>query len=158
MLEAHIRWLVQPDIDKLLEIEDSVPHPWIAEDLCNFLHQRNSIGMVIEREDQIVGYMAYDLCSRHLELLRLVVHPAFRRQGLGRHLLAKLANKLSSHRRTSIILNVSEWDTPTHLWLKACGFQAIRIVPGRDEDLYRFVYRLPGATPVTIPVGEMVWL
>ncbi len=158
MPQTHIRWLVHPDIDKVLEIEASLPHPWTVSDFCCFLHHRNTIGMVLELEDQIVGYMAYELCQRHLELIRLVVHPGHRRQGLGRQMLVRLANKLSSHRRTSIALNVSEREMAIHLWLKACGYTAIKVVPGPEEDLYRFVYRLPGTSEVLDPVEDVVWL
>jgi ribosomal-protein-alanine N-acetyltransferase len=158
MLPACIRWLVHPDIEKVLAIEEALPNAWTAEEFCHFLHHRNSIGMVIEVDGRIVGYMAYELCPRHLEVIRLVVHPHYRRQGIGRQLIARLATKLTSHRRNSIALNVSEWETGPHLWLKACGFEAIRVVPGRDEDCYRFVLRSKTAPAETVPVEDMVWL
>jgi ribosomal protein S18 acetylase RimI-like enzyme len=158
MFQEHIRWLIQPDLDKVLAIEESLAEPWTEEDFRSFSQHRNSIGMVIEVDEQVLGYMAYELLPRRLELIRLAIHPRARRQGLGRQLLARLENKLVSHQRSSIGINVSEWDTPTHLWLKACGFEAIRVIPGPKEDSYRFVYRLPEVAPVPVLAGDVAWL
>jgi len=158
MLHGHIRWLVPYDIDKLLAIEESLAEPWTEENFRSFLHHRNSIGMVIEVSERIAGYMAYELCHRRLELIRMAIHPCYRRQGLGRQLLTRLISKLGSHHRPSIALNVSEWDTPIHHWLKVCGFEAICVVPGLEEDQYRFVYRLPVEAAIPAEVSDVVWL
>jgi ribosomal-protein-alanine N-acetyltransferase len=100
-------------------------------------------GMVLELEDRIVAYLLYEVYDRHLEVIRFAVHPEYRRQGLGRKMLSTLADKLAAHRRAAIAMDIWDWDTPTQLWLKACGFAAIKVVATEAGDLYRFVFRAP---------------
>jgi ribosomal-protein-alanine N-acetyltransferase len=107
-------------------------------------------GMVLGVEDRIVAYLLYEVYDHHLEVIRFAVHPEYRRQGLGRKMLKMLAVKLIAHRRRAIAVDVWDWDTTTQLWLRACGFQAIKVVSGAAGDLYRFVFRAPVEAAATV--------
>lgn len=156
----HIRWMIRRDLREVLEIDGAgfSTSPLGEEALLGLLRQRDVIGMVTEEvpawdgegptpDGPVLGFMVYRLEKSRLVLLRLAVHPAYRRQGVGRAMLAKLAGKLSSHRRTRIALDVAEGNLAAQLWLKACGFTAVRVDRGAADDgtdSYRFVYRLEG--------------
>jgi hypothetical protein len=62
-------------------------------------------------------------------------------------MLNALTDKLPAHRRAALAVDVCEWDTPMQLWLRACGFTAIKVIANETGDLYRFVLRAP------VPVG-----
>lgn len=143
MLHGYARWLVPRDVLALLEIEKSLSRPWPEEAFTEYLARRNAIGTVVEVKGRVVGYMLQVLRKRYVEVIRFMVHPDFRGQGLGHRMIIRLVNNLFNHARTRIAINVSEWDTFTHQWLKGCGFRATKVVSGPEEDHYRFVYQLP---------------
>src|SRR6516165_11547963 len=106
---VHIRWMIRRDMPEVLAIEHaSFEYPWCEEEFLRVLRQRNCIGMVAEHGERIVGFMIYELHKTKLQVLNFAVHGEFRRQGVGRQMVAKLAGKLSSHRRTRIMLQVRE--------------------------------------------------
>ena len=119
------------------------------------LRRKCCIGMVAEQGEKILGYMLYDLEKSKIRLLNLAVHPSFRRQGVGWAMLhnprmvglgAGLLTKLSEHRRMSCVLAVRDSNLPAHLFFKACGFQAIKVLrqhySDSGEDAYLMQYRI----------------
>lgn len=147
---AHIRWMIRRDMPEVLEIENrSFLDAWDEEEFIRHLRQKNCIGMVAERDERVVGYMIYDLHRRRLELLKLAVHPAFRRQRVGAQLVRKLIGKLSPQRRTELVAMVDDRLTGAHLFFRAAGMVATTVV--RDwidtvdndvRDAYRFEYHV----------------
>ena len=102
-VRVHIRWMIRRDMPEVLAIEHaSFEFPWCEEEFLRVLRQRNCIGMVAEYGERVVGFMIYELHKNKLHVLNFAVHPEFRRQGVGRQMVAKLVGKLSSHRRTRI--------------------------------------------------------
>ena len=154
---VHIRWAIKRDLPEVLAIEQaSFTLPWQEEDFLKALRQRNTIGNVAELclpkghpnytgEWPIVGYMVYEL-GPCLTILNLAVHPAHRRCGVGRQMVAKLQSKLSP-RKNRIRVDVSEASLPGHLFFRAVGFEAVRVLRNHydtGEDAYRFEYRYRG--------------
>lgn len=142
-LKVHVRWMIRRDMQTVLAIEQaSFPTPWEEEDFLRVLRHRNCIGMVAEWGDQILGYCMYELHNTSLEILNLAVCPQHRWQGIGSTMVAKLIDKLSSHRRTRVTAKVRESNLPTQLFFKALGFRAAQVVRGAfddtDEDAYLF--------------------
>lgn len=141
----HVRWMIRRDMPEVLAIEaGSFEFPWLEEDFVRCLLQRNSIGMVAEHDNWVVGLMVYELNKVGIRLLNFAVEPAFRRQGAGSQMVAKLIGKLSAGRRTRIALEVRETNLPAQLFFRANGFVATRIL--RDdyeetsEDAYMMEY------------------
>jgi ribosomal-protein-alanine N-acetyltransferase len=154
LLDVHVRWLVSRDVPEVLGIEaGSFAPPWSKEDLVAHLCRRVTIGMVAEVGDRVVGFMVYELLPASVELLRVAVHPAWRRRGAGAALLAKLTPKLSPGRRRRAGLDVGEANLGAHLWLKAQGWRAARVDRGRggEPDTYRFVFRCPAESECEVP-------
>lgn len=135
LARVHIRWMIRRDMPEVLAIEHaSQEFPWCEEEFLRVLRQRNCIGMVAEHGERVVGFMIYELHKTRLQVLNFAVHPEFRRQGVGRQMVAKLAGKLSSHRRTRIALAIRETALASQLFFKVQGFRATEVMREHFED------------------------
>ena len=158
---VHVRWMIRRDMPEVLDIESgSFEFPWSEEDFIRCLRQRNCIGMVAEHDENIVGFMIYELHKNQLHVLNFAVHPHWRRRGIGRFLMSKLAGKLSAQRRNRIMLEVRETNLPAQLFFRHVGFRATGVL--RDyyddttEDAYLMQYRYqPAAEEVAAPESRL---
>ena len=144
--KVHIRWLIRRDMPEVLAIEsESFEFPWTEEDFTRCLRQRNCIGMAAELDDEIVGFMIYELYKARLHLLNFAVSEPQRRRGVGRQMIEKLVGKLSSQRRTRIMLEVRETNLAAQLFFRSCGFRAVSVLRSfyddSPEDAYLMQYR-----------------
>jgi [ribosomal protein S18]-alanine N-acetyltransferase len=160
-LRVHIRWMIRRDMAEVLDIEsDGFEFPWSEEDFIRCLRQRNCIGMVAEHDERVVGFMIYELHKTRLHILNFAVAKEYRRRGVGTQMAQKLIGKLSSERRTRILLEVRETNLAAQLFFKGSSFRAVSVL--RDfyddttEDAYlmQFRYR-PVATEVVIPINRI---
>lgn len=157
---THIRWAIRRDMPEILQMEESTPYPLSEEDILRYLRGLHRIGMVAEDGSlpgaPVLGYMLYELGRGYLHLDRLVVHPAYRRQGVGARLVIKLINKLSHHHRTTLSAELAESNLGGQQFLKALGLRAVEILHEgylredlfepdgiHVEDSYWFEYTLP---------------
>lgn len=143
---VHTRWMIRRDMPAVLAIESqSFEFSWNEDDFIRCLRQRNCIGMVAERDDQVVGFMIYELHKNRLHILNFAVSKEIRRQGIGKSMVGKLLSKLSHERRNRIMLEVRETNLEAQLFFKGLGFRAISVL--RDfyddtvEDAYLMQYR-----------------
>lgn len=143
---VHIRWMIRRDMPEVLEIENqSFEFPWTEEDFIRCLRQRNCIGMVAEYDEQVVGFMIYELHKTRLHILNFSVESQFRRHGVGQQMVNKLISKLSHGRRNRILLEVRETNLAAQLFFRDMGFRAVSVL--RDfyedtvEDAYLMQYR-----------------
>jgi ribosomal-protein-alanine N-acetyltransferase len=163
-LRVHIRWMIRRDMAEVLDIEgEGFEFPWSEDDFIRCLRQRNCIGMVAEHADRVVGFMIYELHKTRLHLLNFAVARDFRRQGVGVQMLSKLIAKLSSQRRTRIVLEVRETNLPAQLFFRNLGFRAVSVL--RDfyddttEDAYLMQYRYRSVeSEVVVPINRITKL
>jgi ribosomal-protein-alanine N-acetyltransferase len=163
-VRVHIRWMIRRDMAEVLDIEgQGFEFPWSEEDFIRCLRQRNCIGMVAEHDDRVVGFMIYELHRTRLHLLNFAVAPELRRRRAGAQMLAKLLAKLSSQRRTRIMLEVRETNLAAQLFFRNMGFRAVSVL--RDfyddttEDAYLMQYRYrPTESAVVLPVNRITKL
>ena len=146
-VRVHIRWMIRRDMPEVLAVEHaSFEYPWCEEEFLRVLRQRNCIGMVAEHGERVVGFMIYELHKNKLQVLDFATHPEFRRMGVGHQMLAKLVGKLSSHRRTRIVLHVRETNLCGQLFCRIEGFRAQEVVrehfADTGEDGYLMSYLL----------------
>jgi [ribosomal protein S18]-alanine N-acetyltransferase len=153
---VHIRWMIRRDMPSVLAIEEaSFEFPWSEEEFIRCLRQRNCIGMVAERDDQVVGFMIYELHKNRLHLLNFSVDPVCRRSDIGTSMVEKLSSKLSQERRNRITLEVRETNLGAQLFFKELGFRAISVL--RDfyedttEDAYLMQFRYRAKTEEMAP-------
>ncbi len=145
-VRVHIRWMIRRDMPEVLAIEgSSFEFPWLEDDFIRSLRQRNCIGMVAEYEDQVVGFMIYELHKSRIHVLNFAVTPEYRRSGVGSQMLAKLTAKLSTQRRSRIILEVRETNLPAQIFFRENGFRAVSVLHSyysdTPEDAYIMQYR-----------------
>ena len=164
-VRVHIRWMIRRDMSEVLEIEnESFEFPWSEEDFIRCLRQRNCIGMVAEYDEQVVGFMIYELHRTRLHVLNFSVADDFRRQGVGRQMVEKLATKLSPQRRTRVLLEVRETNLQAQLFFKSLGFRAVSVLRNyyddSPEDAYLMQYRYHAAEeePVILPINRIARL
>ena len=161
-MKVNIRWMLLRDIPEVIRIEkESFEYPWSEDEFFRCLRQRNCIGMVAEHEGQVVGFMIYELPKTKIRLLSMATATAFRRQGVGAMMLAKLKSKLSgSQRRTRITIEVRETNLPAQLFFRATGFRATAILKNfyeeMQEDAYQMQYRQTADT--AMPVEHTVYV
>lgn len=156
---VHIRWMIRRDMPSVLAIEESsFEFPWSEEEFIRCLRQRNCIGMVAEQDDEVIGFMIYELHKNRLHLLNFAVSTERRRHAVGSSMLDKLASKLSLDRRNRIMLEVRETNLDAQLFFKEKGFRAISVL--RDfyedttEDAYLMQYRYQPTAAELAPVKE----
>ena len=160
-LRVHIRWMIRRDMPEILEIENaSFEFPWSDKDFIRCLRQRNCIGMVAESDEQIVGFMIYELHKTRLHVLNFAVHPDFRRRQVGLQMIEKLISKLSHQRRTKVRLEVRETNLEAQVFFRSVGFMAISLL--RDfyddtvEDAYLMEHRYePTPQEAAAPVNRI---
>ena len=159
---VHIRWMIRRDMLEVLEIENqSFEFPWSEDDFIRCLRQRNCIGMVAEHEERVAGFMIYELHRNRLHILNFAVAAEFRRKGVGHQMVEKLVGKLSSQRRSRIMLEVRETNLAAQLFFRNLGFRAISVL--RDfyvdttEDAYLMQYRFRVAAEeeTMVPVNRI---
>jgi len=163
-VKAHVRWMIRRDMPEVLDIEnESFEFPWLEEDFIRCLQQRNCIGMVAEHDDQVVGFMIYELHKSRLHILNFSVAGRYRRRGIGAQMVAKLVSKLSQQRRTRIVLEVRETNLPAQLFFHRNGFKAMTVLRGFYDDTPEdaYVMELQYATeeiPATLPFNRIARL
>jgi len=143
---VHIRWMIRRDMPAVLAIEEQCfEFAWTEDDFIRCLRQRNCIGMVAEQDDQVVGFMIYELHKNRLHVINFAVAQQVRRQGVGRTMVSKLLSKLSHERRNRIMLEVRETNLDAQLFFKQIGFRAVSVLrdfyDDTDEDAYVMQYR-----------------
>ena len=144
--KVHIRWMIRRDMQEVLAIEsEGFEFPWCEDDFLRCLRQRNCIGMVAEHEDQIVGFMIYELHKQRLHVLNFAVAARFRRMGVATQMATKLITKLSTQRRSRILLEVRETNLAAQLFFRSSGFRAVSVLRAfyedTPEDAYLMQYR-----------------
>ncbi len=89
--------------------------------------------------------MIYELHKSRIHVLNLAVAKDYRRCGVGSQMLAKLAAKLTTQRRSRIVLEVRETNLPAQLFFRENGFRAVSVLHGyyadSPEDAYLMQFR-----------------
>ena len=160
-VRVHIRWMIRRDMPEVLAIEAaSFEFPWLEDDFIRSLRQRNCIGMVAEYEDRVVGFMIYELHKSRIHVLNFAGLPEYRRSGVGSQMLAKLTAKLSTQRRSRIILEVRETNLAAQLFFRENGFRAVSVLHGyysdTPEDAYIMQYRYRSERQAAVEPGSRV--
>src|SRR5262249_16802753 len=151
-VRVHIRWMIRRDMPEVLQTEQaSFDFSWTEEDFLRCLRQRNCIGMVAEFDDQVVGFMIYELHKAKLHILNFAVHPRYRRLGIARQMVGKLIGKRSSDRRTKIALAVRETNLTAQLFFRNVTFKAVKVLRSyyedSGEDAFLMQYRIGNDVP-----------
>ena len=140
MQYSNPRWLIRRDLPECVDIERaSFPDPWSQEQFIESLRHRNCIGMVVEGDMPIVGFVIYTLSKDRLIVANFAVHPDHRRRGVGSLMIQELKRKVIEHVgsdgescRDFLEIHVCEDNEPMHAFLKSQSFDAQRV----DREFY----------------------
>jgi ribosomal protein S18 acetylase RimI-like enzyme len=91
------------------------------------------IVLVAEIGRRIVGTVQLDLCDRangnhRAEVMKLVVHPSVRRQGIGRALMAAAEQAATEQNRSLLVLDTRAGD-PSEALYRSMQYQAAGVIP-----------------------------
>ena len=155
--DCKISWLIRRDLPEVLSIEGaSFQFPWTEEDFLCCLRQRNCVGIIVELDHTVVGYMLYELHKSKLRIINFAVVPHLRREGIGRQMVQRLIDKLSQQRRREIVFEVRETNLVAQLFFGSCGFKVISTLHqyynDTDEDAYCMRYVLEDSYELYNPV------
>ena len=141
----NVRWMIRSDLPRVLEIERlCFQYPWNEADFLKVLRVRSVIGMVVALQDELLGYMIYDLKKSSIKLLSIAVDPCVIGTGVGYEMIKKLKTKLHD-RRIEVQVSVRESNTYALRWLARQGFKAVefarRPYVETDEDAIIMKFR-----------------
>ena len=128
MQNLNIRWMIKRDTPEVLDIEaEGFGSDAMSEkELVNLLRMRNAIGMVIEDDNEIVGYMIYMLEKTSIRLERIAVK--YEREGIGTALIERLKRKIGNERqRIRLVAIIPETYLGAQLFARAMGFRCNRV-------------------------------
>jgi ribosomal protein S18 acetylase RimI-like enzyme len=107
---------------------------------------------VAQQHEQIVGSVQLDLVAKpngahRAEVMKLIVHPGHRRQGIARALMTALEEQARAAGRTTLVLDTREGDPSERLY-RSLGYTCIGVIPqycisaGGSLDGSAFYYKL----------------
>ncbi len=108
----------------------------------NCLRQRNCIGMIVERDDEMVGFMVYELFRSTIHVLNFAIATEHRNRGYGRAMVDCLKSKIDQQKRQRITLEVSDSNIDAQRFFKAMGFKASRVIPGMYDNTSDAAYEM----------------
>ena len=146
MSEPTMPWILQSDISSIIEIENQCfPFPWDERDFDICLKNKDNVGLVIEKDHNIIGYLIFSLGKNCYNVISLAVDPKMCRKGYGNRMIQYLITKIRSSTqgpRNKINVIVSDQNLNCHQFLKAISFTAIKVRKnyfGPLHDAYEFV-------------------
>lgn len=156
---VHIRWMIRRDMPAVLAIETgSFEFPWTEDEFIRCLRQRDCIGMVAERNEEVAGFMIYELHKTRIHVLSFAVRPTFRREGVGKAMIEKLVSKLAYQRRNRIVLEVRETNLDAQLFFRQLGFRATGVLKGfyedTPEDAFLMQFRQPAEQAIELNANQ----
>ena len=153
-IPIDIRWLVRADYPKVIAIEEECfgVHALTNKELTDGLHGLRNVGVSAWLDDDIAGFMLYELFKEIIHLTDLAVTDRCRHLGVGTVLMKTLIDKLGKHDRSKIILEVRETNLAGQLFFRQMGFRATEVLRNHfsdiGEDAYRMSYVMKGHSPV----------
>ena len=131
---AIIRPMVKSDLNRILEIESQNPYSWDDERFGSCFNSEGTIGLVIEYDNVVYGYMIYCVTSDSVIILNITIDSALRRCGLGCNLIKAIKSRVDTVRRLSIDVVVPEYDIVSQLFFKNCRFKCVSIMNGYYDE------------------------
>lgn len=85
--------------------------------------------LLVKREDQCVGYAAYEMISSIPEttLHKIYILPAAQGGGLGKMLISEIISRMKAHGKSILWLNVNRYNSAVNFY-KKLGFKIIKEV------------------------------
>lgn len=126
-----IRVMEQRDLEQIAELEKRCfSEPWSYRLLEAGIHSSYDVYYVWEQEDKILGYCNLRLLAGEGEIQRIAVLPEYRGFGLGRKMMAAMADYARENGASVISLEVRESNRVARSLYESCGFAAEAVRKG----------------------------
>ena len=122
MTRAHVSRIAH--IEKLCFSD-----PWSENSIASELENDLSSWLVAVEGEEVAGYVGSQTVMGETDMMNIAVHPDYRRQGIGRQLIAALICGLKERGNRSLMLEVRASNEPAKALYAALGFQQIGVRP-----------------------------
>lgn len=130
-IDVHIRWAIRKDLERIGEIEAACSgSEKSAAGLILGDKRFMRVPFVAVVNDQVVGYMIYELNRKRIRLTRIAVDPAWQSRGVGTVMLDRIKSKLNLHNRDRIHVEVPVGNIEALRFFLSQGFESLFRVPG----------------------------
>lgn len=138
------RGMMRADLRDILRIEANVfEHPWSEDDFIQHLQDPRSVALLLEGDNDIVGYMVFGFDRPWLNLFSCVVQRTHQRRGIGSTMVAHLLEIVNTRAWRGIRVKVPERRVSAQLFFRHCGFRAVRTLSEYlldGQDVYVMEY------------------
>lgn len=81
---------------------------WSAQEIKDLLEKPMIFGLQVQKQNDLLGFILWSEAADEVEILTLVIHPSYQRQGLSTLLLQSLFPLLKKKKITKIFIEVAE--------------------------------------------------
>lgn len=140
--DVYIRWAIRRDLERIGEIEAACS---AGEQLAAGRIMQDKrymrVPFVAVVNDQVVGYMIYELNRKRIRLTQIVVDPAWQSRGVGTVMLDRIKSKLNVHNRDRIHVEVPVDNIEALQFFLSQGFEQLFCVSGvtGEPDMRRLL-------------------
>ena len=130
-MNLEFRPMRESDLPRVTQIEErSFGAPWSESTFRGLMRRPSACLIVAEGVDEVVGFFAMWFAAGKAELGDLVVHPTYRRKGVGGKLLARALGEARQRAAKTVFLEVRESNTAARALYEAVGFSVLTIRKG----------------------------
>ncbi|KJU86169.1 ribosomal-protein-alanine acetyltransferase, partial [Candidatus Magnetobacterium bavaricum] len=127
-MNATIRRMTEDDLQEVLRIEDSVfSNPWSRRSFAYELNSDIAICTIASCNNSVIGYVCTQALLGQAYILKLAVHPAFRRQGVATLLIDDTLKTLREPACQEILLEVRRSNDPALGLYEGFGFKWLSV-------------------------------
>ncbi len=120
---VYFREIQSTDMNEIMTIERaSFTSPWSARFFLEEIRVSYAKSVLAEVERRTVGYIIYWQLPKEVDIHNLAVHPAYRRQGIGRSLLSSAIDSAKGQGSNRVTLEVRKSNQAAQQLYHSLGF------------------------------------
>jgi ribosomal-protein-alanine N-acetyltransferase len=124
MVKPVIRNMQQDDIPAVVEIEQvSFATPWPGQSFIEETYKKYGFSKVAVLDGKVIGYACADYASHESRILKIAVHPDFRRRGVATMLMNDMTEALKNKGCVFMYLKVRASNTDAQRFYEILGFK-----------------------------------
>ena len=105
----HIREMTLDDVEQVYRLEESIfSIPWSKTSFENSIKGKDTLFIVAEKEEKIVGYLGMYLFSQEADISNVAVSKEYRRQHIANQLLEYILTQAKARGVKNVTLEVRE--------------------------------------------------
>lgn len=121
---TEIRLMCEKDLEQVTAIEKEIfLIPWSEKAFADSLASNNTLYLVAESENRIVGYCGMYISFEEGNITNVAVAPLFRRKKIARHMLEEILTRAKEKNVSDVILEVRETNVPAISLYEQLGFK-----------------------------------